>query len=274
MKDFRNKNAYIVGGSSGIGLAIARLLAEHGANIVIFARDQEKLARAAEKISVRRAADRQTVAWIPLDVADRFMVDQVLDASVKRYGIPHILINCAGRAYPRYFEEIGFAQLDETMQINFYGMWHVTRKLAPLMKPGGGYIVNVSSVAGFLGVFGFTDYSASKFAVMGFSEALRSELKPFGIMVSVLCPPDTDTPSLAVENRTKPAETRAISANAGLLQPEAVAMALIKGMRKKRSVIIPGVQGKMTYLVKRWMPFLVERMMDRTIRRVQKNGPA
>ena len=272
MKDFRNKIAYIVGGSSGIGLSTARLLFEYGAHITIFSRDEHKLNRAMKEISEQRALTEQTVAWMQMDIADKSMVEQVLETSVRRHGIPDILINCAGRAYPHYFEDISYEQFDETMKINLYGIWHTTKKLAPLMKEKGGYIVNVSSIAGFLGVFGFTDYSASKFAIMGFSEALRSELKPFNIMVSVLCPPDTNTPAFEVENKTKPEETKAISENAGLMQPEDVAKALIKGIQKKRSIIIPGFEGRMTCLAKRLVPSLVERVMDRTIRRVQKNS--
>ena len=78
-------------------------------------------------------------------------------------------------------KRIPYAQLDETMKINFYGIWNTISILAPYMKELGGYIVNVSSIAGFIGVFGFTDYSASKFAIIGFSEALQSELRPHGI---------------------------------------------------------------------------------------------
>jgi short-subunit dehydrogenase len=90
--------------------------------------------------------------------------------------------------------------------------------------------------------------------------------------VSVLCPPDTNTPALEVENKTKPEETKAISENAGLMQPEDVAKALVKGIQKKRSIIIPGFEGRMTCHAKRLVPSLVERVMDRTIRRVQKNS--
>ncbi len=273
MKDFRNKIAYIVGGSSGIGLATARLLFECGAHIIIFSRDEHKLTKAMNEILEHRALTEQTVAWMQMDIADRSAVEQVLEVSVRRHGIPDILINCAGRAYPHYFEDISYEQFDETMKINFYGIWHTTKKLAPLMKEKGGYIVNVSSIAGFLGVFGFTDYSASKFAIMGFSEALRSELKPFNIMVSVLCPPDTDTPGFQIENRTKPAETAAISAGAGLMQPEDVARAMIKGMCKNKFMIIPGFDGKLSFWAKRLLPRLVEWIMNRAIRRVGTGGP-
>src|SRR5438477_366286 len=83
-----------------------------------------------------------------------------------------------------------------------------------------------ASLAGLIGVFGYTDYCASKFAIVGFSEALRSELKPHGIMVSVLCPPDVDTPGFAVENTTKPPETVAISEGAKPMTPDEVAAEL------------------------------------------------
>ena len=119
---------------------------------------------------------------------------------VQSFGAPDILINNVGRALPRYFEDVTFEQFDETMKTNLYGAWNTISVLVPHMKAGGGTIVNVSSMAGFIGVFGYTDYCASKFAVVGLSEALRQELRRYGITVAVLCPPDTDTPGLANED--------------------------------------------------------------------------
>ena len=127
-----------------------------------------------------------------------------------------------------------------------------------------------ASLAGLIGVFGYTDYSASKFALVGFSEALRSELKAYNITVSVLCPPDTDTPGLAIENRTKPEETRAIAAAAKVMSPDAVADALIRGMARRTFLIIPGVDGRLSVLAKRLFPGVVERIMDRTVRQVTR----
>lgn len=270
MNTFQNKIAYIIGGSSGIGLATAKLLYGQGAKVIIFSRDEQKLVEAVKRIRKQPSGCQNNTNWLPMDVADRAMVDHVMGTAVEQFGVPDILINCAGRAYPHYFEDISYQQFEETMQINFYGIWHTTQKLVPLMKTKGGYIVNVSSIAGFIGVFGLSDYCASKFAIIGFSEALRSELKPHKIMVSVLCPPDTDTPAFEIENRTKPAETRAISENAGLLQPEDVARALIKGMRKNQALIIPGIEGKFTGLAKRLAPGIVEWVMDRSIRKAQE----
>jgi len=270
MLNLNHKIAYIFGGSSGIGLATAERLARRGAHIFIFARTRERLARAAKQISGQRLSDQQKIDYMQLDVSIETEVQKVVATAVDRFGVPDVLVNCAGRNYPYRFFDIGPAQLDETMKINFYGVWNTTRALAPLMQTKGGHIVNVSSIAGFVGVYGFTDCCASKFAIVGFSEALRSELKPLGIKVSVLCPPDTDTPGFEIENQTKPEETKAISAKAKLMQPDAVADALIKGIEKDKPIIIPGFDGKLTFWAKRYFPWVVEFIMDRTIRKIQK----
>ena len=143
--------------------------------------------------------------------------------------------------------------------------------LVPHMKAKGGVIVNVSSMLGFLGVFGYCDYSASKFAIVGFSECLKSELKKFNISVSVLCPPDTDTPGFVTENLTKPAETRAISASTKIMSSDAVAQELIEGIRKNTFMIIPGFRGKLTYFLKRHVPLIIDTIMDSAIKKTQKS---
>ncbi len=269
MRDFKDRTVYITGGSSGIGYAAATLLAAEGASVILFARTAEKLERAAKEISVHRRSEQQRFDWIQLDVSDRNAVPDVMKRAVERFGAPDLLINCAGRAVPHPFEEISYEQFDETMKINLYGIRNTVAALVPHMKEKGGAVVNVSSMAGFIGVFGYTDYAASKFAVIGFSEALRSELKPHGIRVSVLCPPDTETPGFEMENKTKPAETKAVSSSAKLLQPDDVARALIKGVKKGRFLIHCHVEGRVIHLAKSLFPSLVEWVMDRDIRKVQ-----
>ena len=266
--EFANKTVYVVGGSMGIGLAIARTITGLGSHVVIFARRKEPLERALQEITAVRPSTNQRVAYRQLDVADPHQVSQVMGAVVAEIGVPDVLINCAGRAYPKHFEDISYEQFAETMRVNVHGCWNTVSTLLPHMKRRGGYIVNTSSLAGLLGVFGYTDYCASKFALVGFSEALRSELKPYGIAVSVLCPPDTDTPGFATENQTKPDETRAISGNARVMHPQAVADALIRGMAKRSFLIIPGFEGRLGALAKRLFPGLVDRIMDRTVHKV------
>jgi 3-dehydrosphinganine reductase len=268
MKQFAGETAFVVGGSKGIGLSTARLLAAAGAHVVAFARTPGSLEAAVAGLERRRVSPGQRFAARRLDVSDHVAVDQVMGAAVAEFGAPGLLVNSAGRALPHRFEDLTYEQFDETMKVNLYGVWNAVAAVAPHMKARGGAIVNVSSVAGFLGVFGLTDYCASKFAVIGFSEALRQELRPSGIAVSVLCPPDTDTPGFATENLTKPAETMAVSAGARLMQPDDVARALLDGVRRGRFMIVPG-GGRPVYALKRFAPGIVDASVRRTIAKVQ-----
>jgi NAD(P)-dependent dehydrogenase (short-subunit alcohol dehydrogenase family) len=269
--DFKGKNVYIVGGSSGIGLAVARQLAQLGSNVVIFARGRERLEEALRQVESGKMGGSQRFALKQMDVSVHDEVKRVMDETVAEFGPPDILINSAGRAYPDYFENISYEQFDETMKLHAYGVWNTVSTLLPYMKRKGGYIVNVSSVLGFMGLFGYSDYCPSKFAILGLSEVLKSELKPYNIGVSVLCPPDTDTPGFEVENRTKPPETVAASEGGGLMQPEEVAQALIEGIRRGKYMIGPG-QVKMIHFMKRHFPWLVDMVTDRQIKKVQKSS--
>ncbi len=271
--DFASRHVYVVGGSLGIGFAIAQRVAALGADVTIFARRREPLEAAAERLRAACRTPTQSIASQQLDVADHAQVSATLGALVAERGAPDVLINCAGRAYPRRFEDITYAQFSETMSVNVHGCWNTIAALLPHMRSRGrGYIVNTASVAGLIGVFGYTDYCASKFALVGFSEALRAELKPHGIAVSVLCPPDTDTPGFATENVTKPEETRAISASAKVLSPEAVADALLRGMARGTFLIVPGLDSRLGVWAKRVAPGLVYAVMDRTVMQVRRHA--
>jgi 3-dehydrosphinganine reductase len=268
VKDFEGKNVYIVGGSSGIGLAAAEMLAQRGSNVIIFARGRERLEEALEKITARKKHDKQRFAFKQVDISDHAEVEEVMGEAVDEFGPADILINSAGRALPDYFENVSFEQLDESMKLHLYGNWNTIKALLPHLKQRRGYIVNVCSVVGFVGPFGYSDYAASKFALMGLTEVLKSELKPCGVGISILCPPDTDTPGFEVENRNKPPETVAVSEGGGLLQPEQVAQALVKGMERGKFAIMPG-SARTIYLLKRFFPWLVDYVMDREIRKTQ-----
>jgi len=269
MRDFALKNVYITGGSAGIGLAIAGQMAKRGANIFVFARTRHKLEAALREVQRRRVSAGQRFGYRVLDVAEHTMVQAVMGEAVQAFGAPDVLINCAGRAIPHAFEDISFTQFDETLRINLYGTWNTVAALAPAMQASGGAIVNVASMAGFMGVFGYSDYCASKFGVIGLSEVLRQELRRYNISVHVLCPPDTDTPGFALENLTKPPETKAISAGARIMSADEVARSLIKGLARGRFMIIPGWEGKLTCFLKRHIPAVVDLVIKSTIRKTQ-----
>lgn len=252
--------ALITGGSSGIGFAVAEYLVVRGVHVTLIARDPDRLNRSRKRL-LEKASSGTEVRILPLDITDRRAIEEVLGQVVAAGNTPDLLLNCAGMAYPDYFEGLDSTIFDQTIAVNLTGTWNVLKALVPAMQPGS-CIVNFSSIVGFAGLFGYTAYSASKFAVIGLSEALRNELSIRGIRVSVICPPDTDTPQLEQENRTKPYETKAITGNAGILTPDQVASALFRGLRRKQFIIIPGTMGKLTYLVKRWAPGLLYRIID------------
>ncbi len=273
MRDFAGQDVWLVGGSTGIGLALANGFAEEGANVLLLARREHVLRRAVDEVRSHAREGAQHLRWARMDVTRREQVERVLGDAARENGPPAVLVNCAGRARPRRFEEVDFAQLEETFRLHVFGPWATTSFVVPLMKKrGGGHILNVSSLLGLIAVYGYADYCASKFALVGLSEVLRSELGWYGIGVSVLCPPDTDTPGFLEENRTKPSVTRAVSGATHVLRADEVARAAIAGIRRNRFLIVPGLDGRVAFAAKRFAPRLVEIVCDRRARRAAPAG--
>lgn len=265
MKDglYTDKRVYIIGGSSGIGYAIAKSVLSDGGAVLLMARGEQRLEEARQRL-VSSGFPREAIAIQPVDIADQEAVSAAVGAAVQGSGPPDILINCAGMAYPDHVYTMDGDLARQTIRVNLLGTMNMVSALLPHLRPGA-RIVNVSSVAGFIGTYGYTAYSASKFGIIGYSQALRNELKPEGVTVHVLCPPDTDTPQLEAENKTKPPETFAISGNASLKSPESVASALRRGLEKKRFMIIAGFDSRLIYLLTRLFPSLVFFIMDRIV---------
>lgn len=251
MKDFGNRTVYITGGSSGIGLATAGLLAERGANIVIFARDEKKMKRAVKEIEKRRPDRSRTVGMMTMDVSNPRDVARAIDRAVKSFGAPDVLIASAGIGAADVFENIPARTFDALMKTNVYGVRETVAAALPHMKGRGGHMVLVSSEAGLIGMYGYTAYAASKYAVVGLAECLRAEFRRHKIAVSVVCPPEVKTPFLEWETATIPPETRMVKSFAGLLTPEVVARATVRGIRRGKFLIIPGVMARLLYFFHR-----------------------
>ena len=251
MSFYSTQCAYITGGSSGIGLETAVLLASLGCRLVLLARDQARLDEACRYIEGQAGqTGRQihAVSTVSMDVSNNDEVREKIKAAVVHYGIPDILINSAGIGTADYFEKISYESFDAVMKINVYGTRNTVSAVLPYMKQNGhGHIVNLSSAAGLMGMFGYSLYSTSKYALIGFSECLRSELKPYHIQVSVVCPPEVKTPFIEEEVKTLPPEARAVKRLAGCLQPEYVAKKIVKGIEKNRFLIVPGLLTKLLY---------------------------
>jgi 3-dehydrosphinganine reductase len=203
---------------------------------------------ACKEVESHRKDQSQKIRTISTDVSDldqvRIAVKQVIETSA----IPDLLVNSAGVAHPGYVQELDIHIFNWMMDVNYFGTVHVTKEILPAMlERGTGYIVNISSVAGFLGTFGYTAYGASKFAVHGFTDALRAEMKLHGIGVSLVYPPDTQTPQLEYETSIKPLETKALAGNTKVMSPDEVAQEIIDGIGRGKYMILPGLESKLLY---------------------------
>ncbi|MCB9232193.1 MAG: SDR family NAD(P)-dependent oxidoreductase [Bacteroidia bacterium] len=172
----------ITGSNRGIGRAIAEEALENGDQVALGARDASSLADLIAKFP------KQTLA-LNLDMDNPDQIEKAVPAVMERFGRLDILINNAGFGLQGMIEEVSMEQVRKQMETNFFGLVHLTRATLPVMrKQKRGYIVNVSSIAGLRGTASLGMYNASKFAVNGFSEALRQEVAPFGIRVSIVEP--------------------------------------------------------------------------------------
>jgi 3-dehydrosphinganine reductase len=252
---WKEKLAFITGGSSGIGLALARLLAARGAHVWLAAREQAKLESALREVESARHSPSQRCGIISADLSVLDEATSAISKVVQSVGVPDLVINSAGVAHPGYVQDLSFDIFRWMMETNYFATVYMTKAILPgMIDRRSGHIINISSIAGFLGVFGYTAYGASKFAVTGFSEVLRAEMKPHGIRVSVAFPPDVDTPQFAYENQYKPPETKAISGTAHALSAEKVAQAILRQAESGRFLIFPGWESRLVYILSSKLP--------------------
>jgi 3-dehydrosphinganine reductase len=262
MKRFNRKVVFITGGSSGIGFATARLLIRYGANVVLIARNSEKLEAAKNSLDAVKLVPDQTIDVISMDVGNPGEVNEKMKNAVETFGAPDILINSAGiNKYADHFENITGDMFSEVINTNVNGVRNVTHALLPAMKEKKGHIVILSSAAALFGMFGYTAYGTSKAALMGFGESLRYELAPLGMPVTVVFPPEVDTPMNLDEAKTLPPEGRAMKSMAGLLEPDYVARVIVKAISKRKYFVIPGFQTRFLYFFHRLTNGVISRVV-------------
>ena len=275
--DWVHQHAIVTGGSCGIGRAVAHLLAQRGAHVSIVARRQAQLDEALAELEALGKGNGQRFRAASADVAEWEQTKEAMDRLTSEVGAPDILVNAAGFAHPGYFQDLPLSVFRSTMEVDFYGVLHSIKAVLPgMMERRSGHIVNFSSIAGFVGLFGYTAYSAAKFAVRGFSDALRHEMRPFGVHVAVVFPPNTDTPGLAQENRSKPPEVHCLEGKARTLTADQVARSVVRGIERNKDYILPSLDARLYFLFAnglngatglfRWL------FIDRAIARVQRQG--
>ncbi len=219
------KHAVITGGSSGIGLSIAKdLISRKCERVTLIARNVKKLNEAKDFLTEHASSIGSTsvVEVVSVDVCDAEKLKEVAKKIAEGADVT-MLFNVAGTSTSASFIDTDYKDFERLMKINYLGSAYTTRAFLPYMKSDENSpraIVFTSSQAGQLGVFGFSAYSASKFALRGLVEALHMEVARDNISVQISFPPDTDTPGYELEQIDKPEETKLISETSGLFQPD------------------------------------------------------
>ncbi len=186
MRELAGKAAFVTGGASGIGLALGRAFAQAGMKVMLADIEADALATAVESL---RDCGPNTRS-VPCDVTNPASVDRAAKAAQEAFGNIHVVCNNAGVAAAGGIDDISVDNWRWVLDVNLMGVLHGIRSFLPHIRAHGegGHFVNTASMAGINGGLGFSPYVASKFAVVGMSEGLATQLKPLGIGVSVLCP--------------------------------------------------------------------------------------
>ena len=211
MSQFAGKTAVISGGAEGIGFSVARAMGKQGMNVVLGDIDANQLEIAREKLE----SEGIEVLTVKMDVTDLAQWQNVADKAIERFGKVHMLVNNAGvGSKPGAIEQTDDKDWRWVLDVNLMGVVYGTQTMVPLMKQHGegGWLINVASMAGMMGVPMAGTYTATKVAVVGMSESWYAELKPHNIQVSVLCPAFVKT-RINLSSRNKPAEIKSEKEN-------------------------------------------------------------
>lgn len=264
------QHAVITGGSSGLGLELALQLAGRGVAVTLVAQDPHRLKRAGERVAAVAASTQ--VATRSVDVSDVDAVQAAFDEVRAASGGIDLLINSAGILREGYFERLNHDDFRAVMDVDFFGVLNATTACLPYLKEGGGHLVNVSSMAGMLGVFGLTAYAAAKHALNGFTNSLRIEMVPQGVTVQLVCPPEFDSPMVAALDTYRTPENRAMVKSVAPLSVTQVARETIRGIDNREPLTIPGAASRLTWRASRYAPTLLDRYFQRRLAAVYR-GP-
>ena len=264
--DFAGKAVVITGGSRGLGLVLARALADEGARLLLVARDEEELANAADDLRTRQPfADVQTVV---ADVRRRYDAERAIAIAQEHFGRVDVLINNAGIIQVGPLDHMKLSDYEDAMNTHFWGPLYMTLAALPFMRrQGEGRVVNISSIGGRIAVPHLVPYSASKFALVGLSDGLRAELAKENITVTTVCPGlmRTGSPVNAMFKGQRPQEYAwfAISDSLPLASIDArrAARQILDACRRGDAELVITLQARLAILARTMAPELFADMM-------------
>ena len=257
--DFKNKVILITGASSGIGRETATEFAKLGANIILVARRKHNL----EEIANELKKFQVSTLVCQCDVSKKDQVEEMKKKVLEKFDSVDILINNAGFAIYGSVSDLSIDEIESQMETNYFGMIYCIKHFLPLMlKKGSGHIVNVASVAASFGLPGIASYCASKFAMLGFSEGLKHELKNTGVGITVISPIMVrtnffDHPSFEKMPKYSPTS----------LTPKTVAKAIVKAANSSRlEIIVPSIVRGAVWM-KTTFPYFINPILGKSFKK-------
>lgn len=269
MKDFRNKVCVITGAGSGIGCALALNLAGQGARLAVSDINQEAIEETASRARQRGAEVESYV----LDVSSREAVFAHADAVLERFGAVNLVVNNAGVAVAKTVQDMPIEDIEWLMGINFWGVVYGTKAFLPALSASGdGHLVNISSVFGMIAVPTQSAYNAAKFAVRGFTEALRQELLADGSGVQVSCVHPggirTNIARAARSSDQTPDELGEAFERIARMTPEKAAEIILAGVQRNRGRIFVGADARALDLMQRTLGVGYQQLVYRAHARI------
>lgn len=253
MYSLKNKVLVITGASSGIGKALAFAAHKRGASIAICSRSSDKLQEAFANIQSDNILIRQ------VDVSKESDCRNFINDTIEKFGKIDVLLNNAGISMRALFEDVDVAVIKELMEVNFYGAMYCTKYSLPHILKSKGVIAGISSVAGYRGLPGRTGYSASKFALQGFLESLRTELLRTGVHVMWVSPGFTSSNIRKVARASDGSQQKETPLDEKkLMSAEECAEIVLDSIQKRKRTVIMTLQGKMTTFVNKLFPGFVD----------------
>lgn len=258
----KDKVVVITGGSSGIGKALAQTFGRNGSKIFITGRNKEELDKTVNELRLLHIEVQPMQADVSLEQDNIKMAEE----AIRAFGQIDILINNAGISMRALFEELDLNVIKKVMDINFYGALYATKACLPEILKNKGSVIGISSIAGYRGLPGRTGYSASKFALNGFLEVLRTELLYKDVHVLTACPGFTSS------NIRKRALTKDRSAQGEsprqeekMMTAEECAEHIYNATVKRKKILILTSQGKLTVLLNKLFPVWLDKLVYKTM---------
>lgn len=253
---FRNKVVVVTGGSDGIGKALVEALLSAGAKVATNGRNSDKL------YQLQVLHPQQALFTMVGDVSAETDCRNFVDAVVKAFGGIDILINNAGISMRAEFKDVALETIRQVMEINFFGVVYTTKYALPYLLKSKGDIIGVSSIAGYRGLPGRTGYSASKWALQGWMEALRTELLDSGVNVLWVCPGFTASNIRnAALNKDAKAQGESPMDEGKMMTADECAIHIMNAIAARKRTLVLTFTGKRTVFMNKFFPGLADKLV-------------